>query len=98
MKEEYQVLFQHGCDVRKGRWLNAGFLYNNKIAFKTLEEAIACKDKVLAKENNKNGYTYSVNGIGISIEWDENDTSLKNDLKLVNIKIRKRQVTEWEEV
>ena len=98
MKEEYEVLFQRGCEVREGKWLNAGLLYSNKRVFKTLNEAIACKDKVLARENNKNGYTYSVNGIGITMEWDENDTSLKNDLKLVNIKIRKRQVSEWEEV
>lgn len=98
MKEEYEVIYQRGYEVREGKWLNAGLLYSNKRVFKTLDEAIACKNKVIESHNKNHNSTYSVNGIGITMEWDENDTSLKNDLKLVNIKIRKRQVSKWEEV
>lgn len=94
MKEEYKVLFQRGYEERENRWLNGGSIYQNKRYFDTLEEAIKCRDLILAKESGDNS-TIVVNGIGIEIE---RDSKAKEDIKLKRIKIEKRQVTEWEEV
>jgi hypothetical protein len=94
MKEEYKVLFQRGYEERENRWLNGGSIYQNKRYFDTLEEAIKCRDLILAKESGDNS-TIVVNGIGIEIE---RDSKAKEDIKLKRIKIVKRQVTEWEEV
>ena len=94
MKEEYKVLFQRGYEEKANRWLNGGMCYGEKSTFDTLEEAIKCRDIILAKENGDNS-TIVVNGIGIEIE---RDSKAKEDIKLKRIKIEKRQVTEWEEV
>ena len=97
MKEEYEVLFQRECEEKEGRWLNGGSLYMMKRTFNTLDEAIRCKNLILEKEKKHmgNSYTQSIKGIGITIEYDE---ETKMDLRLKNIKIRKRQVTKWEEI
>lgn len=96
MKEQYQVIFQRGYEEKEGRWLNGGMCYGYSRNFSTLEEAIKCRDEILKKETRKDkNYTYQVNGIGITIEYDNN---IREDLKLKRIKIRKRLVSEWEEV
>lgn len=97
MKEQYEVLFQRECEKKEDRWLNGGALYMNQRTFKTLEEAKQCKDLILEKEKRYmgNNYTYAVNGIGITIEYDD---ETKMNLRLKNIKIRKRLVTKWEDV
>lgn len=96
MKEQYQVLFQRGYEEKEGRWLNGGMCYMSKDHFDTLEEAIKCRDTILEKERciGRN-FTYDVNGIGITVEYDDN---IREELKLKNIKIRKRLVSKWEEV
>lgn len=97
MKEQYEVLFQRECEEKENRWLNGGALYTMKGTFNTLDEAIKCRDLILAKEKRYmgNSYTQSVNGIGITIEYDD-ETAMK--LRLKNIKIRRRKVTQWEDI
>lgn len=95
MKKQFVVEFQRGYEIKKGIWLNGGMCYGSSSYFDTLEEAIQCKNKILEKENYKGGKTI-VNGIGISIEYDDADAI--NELKLVNIRIRARKITEWEEI
>jgi hypothetical protein len=94
MKYEYRVLFQTNADYEKGRWLNGGMCYGNNRSFDTLEEAEACKNKIIEKCKSKNRCMI-VNGIGITMEHGD---SLEYKLSLRNIKIEKRQITEWEEV
>lgn len=94
MKYEYRVLFQTNADYEQDRWLNGGMCFSNKRAFDTLEEAEACKNKIIEKHKNKNRCMV-VNGIGITMEHDD---SWEYKLSLRNVKIEKRQITDWEEV
>ena len=94
MKYEYRVLFQTNDDFEKGEWLNGSMLYGKKWSFTSLEEAEACKAKIIEKYKNRNRCMI-VNGIGITMEHDD---SWEYKLSLRNIKIVRRQVSKWEEV
>ena len=94
MKEEYRVLFQRGYEEKANRWLNGGMCYGTKSYFDTLEEAIKCRDIIIAKEKIIDGKYITKNGIGIEIEYES--ITQRDETKLKRIKIEKRQVTEWE--
>ena len=97
MKEEYLAQFQCEAEVRNNRWLNAVWLGSgcNKRYADTLEEAQMYLDKMVQRgiQHSKHGDTQEIGntGLGISVEPS-------NILLVVNTRIRKRQVTEWEEV
>ena len=93
MRYEYIVIFQTNMDYEKGNWVNGGMCYMNKRTFKTMEEALECKNLILEKQKKKSR-TMVVNGMGITME---HDNSMDYKLAIREIKIRKRQVSEWED-
>ena len=94
MKEQYCVLFQRGYEQEKNKYLNGGMCYGMDSYFDTLEEAERCRDYIIEKEKTFNGTTY-INGMGITIEYPEDE---KDMYKIKKIIIKKRMITEWEEV
>ena len=94
MKDQYIVLFQTGWSQKQNKYLNGGMCYGMDRYFDTLEEAEKCKNYIIEKEKTSNG-TISVNGIGISIEYPKGE---EDNYKIKKIVIKKRQVTEWEEI
>ena len=94
MKYEYRVLFQRNAEYEEGKWLNGGTCFSDKRTFDTLEEAEACKNKIIEKHKSTNR-CMAVNGIGITMDHDD---SMEYKLSLRNVKIEKRQITDWEEV
>lgn len=93
MHEEYIVIFQTNLDYEKGEWVNGGMCYMSKRTFRTMEEALECKNLILEKAKKRNK-TMVVNGIGITMEHDD---SMEYKLAIREIKIRKRKVSEWED-
>lgn len=99
MKEQYLVQYQTKWDVEKGedRWWNAVWLQSgcNKRYASTLKEAQEYLNKAIQNgEKNATKWTTQEighSGLGISFEPNEG-------MRVVNTRIRKRQVTEWEEV
>ena len=97
MKEQYLAQFQCEIDAKENRWLNAVWMGSNgeKRFADTLEEAQLYLDKMIQRgiNHSKYGDTQEIgnSGLGISVEPS-------NILLVVNTRIRKRKVTEWEEV
>ena len=95
MKEQYLVKAQCKFDEGTDNWFNVVYLLSNceKRYASSLEEAKMWLDKAIQRgiDNQKHGHTNVVNGIGIS-------TEPSNGLIIVKSQIKKRQVTEWEEV
>lgn len=97
MKEQYLVQFQDKWNEEKNRWANAVLMLTggDKRYASTLEEAQSYLDRVI-KERQKmatKGYTQEIGKSGLGVTFEGNEGML-----VVNTRIRKRQVTEWEEV
>ena len=96
MKEQYLVMYQNKFMEKEERWINAVWLHSGckKRYAETIEEAemylqMAIDDGV--RKATKIQYQHVANGIGITTEQNE-------DMLVTNTKIRKRYVTEWEDV
>ena len=93
-KYQYLAQFKDGYAAKNGRWLNAkmcmggdsNYCESEEEAGRWLKKAIE-----LGLKYSKKGSTIAVNGIGIS-------TDPSNMHLVVGTRIRKRKVTEWEEV
>ena len=97
MKEQYLVQYQNKFLERKGMWMNAVLMHSkeNKRYASSLKEAQEYLDKAIKHGQRlaTKGSTQEIGhtGLGISVEPNE-------EMLVTNTRIRKRQVTEWEEV
>ena len=96
MKEQYLVQYQNKFMEKEGRWYNAVWLHSGckKRYADTIEEAKMYLQKAIddgIRKATKTQCQHIANGIGISTEPDE-------DMLVTKTMIRKRYVTEWEEV
>lgn len=95
MKEQFQALCQFKYDEGTDKWCNVVYLLSNceKRFADTLEEAQMWIDKAIQRgiDRSKHSQTQSIKGIGITTEANDG-------LLVVKTKIKKRKVTEWEEV
>ena len=99
MKEQYLAQYQIKWDAEKkeDRWLNAVWLLSGceKRYADTLEEAQEYLNKAIqnGERNATKCRTQEIGRSGIGISLDPNE-----GLRVVKTRIRKRQVTEWEEI
>lgn len=104
MKKEYQVVAQQEWQRRRhpDKWYNVGFMLDNKRVYHSFEDALDAVNRFVEMHNgtkvyNEKGERYETQYagcIGISTVHTKKDDA---DQRVVAIKIKEREVTEWEE-
>lgn len=104
MKKEYQVIAQQEWQRKRepDKWWNVGFLLDSKRVYHTLEEAQSAVDRYLEQWNgvkvyNEKGERYETQYAGCIGISTVHTKKTDEDMRVVAIKIKEREVTEWEE-
>lgn len=97
MKEQYLVQYQTKWSEERDTWMNAVWMQSGceKRYANTLEEAQRYLDKAIARgeRDATRGSTQEIGHSGLGISFEPNE-----GLRVTKTRIRKRKVTEWEDV